>query len=351
MQPIDEKTWIEWRCKLGCRKAEAKRLYREYLELLLECESSVRMMKPRHNETWEQALTAFVDQMPRRPTRFLAMVAESEQRQAIRERLRARKASGRRKYLRRVNRRAKPNRERCSAPALTTAGRVGDTVRPTSPGAGRQISGIPTVSATPTRVWIDCEFNEFRGELISMALVTESGIEWYRALHCSNPGAWVAQRVMPVLAVEPIGRAEFTMSLERWLRPFRAIHVIADWPEDIVHFCESLIVAIAAVRSLIGMGFECWVATKPPTGIPHAYADKADWILRHLPELKRRIIMTHDKGLLGDDNDYLIDRPHKANCERFRGALIHFGNGVTWEGVLGTMRKERGAETVDARHE
>lgn len=100
--------------------------------------------------------------------------------------------------------------------------------------------------------------------------------------------------------------------------------------------------AIAAVRSLIGMGFECWVATKPPTGIPHAYADKADWILRHLPELKRRIIMTHDKGLLGDENDYLIDdRPHKANCRRFPGALIHFGNGVNWDGVLGTMRGER----------
>lgn len=100
--------------------------------------------------------------------------------------------------------------------------------------------------------------------------------------------------------------------------------------------------AIAGVRSLIGMGFECWVATKPPTGVLHAYADKAEWILHHLPELKRRIIMTHDKGLLGDMNDYLIDhRPHKANCEKFPGSLIHFGDGVTWEGVLATMRSER----------
>lgn len=104
--------------------------------------------------------------------------------------------------------------------------------------------------------------------------------------------------------------------------------------------------AIAGVRSLIGMGYEVWIATKPPTGIPHAYADKADWILRHLPELKRRIIMTHDKGLLGDENDYLIDdRPHKANCERFRGSLIHFGNGVDWAGVLGTFRQERATAT------
>lgn len=99
--------------------------------------------------------------------------------------------------------------------------------------------------------------------------------------------------------------------------------------------------AIEGVRSLIGMGYERWVATKPPTGIPEAYADKAAWILQHLPELKRRIIITHDKGLLGDENDYLIDdRPHKANCRKFRGALIEFTNGCTWEGVLGTLRTE-----------
>lgn len=33
--------------------------------------------------------------------------------------------------------------------------------------------------------------------------------------------------------------------------------------------------ALEAVRSLIGMGFEVWIATKPPTGTPWAYADKA----------------------------------------------------------------------------
>jgi 5'(3')-deoxyribonucleotidase len=114
-------------------------------------------------------------------------------------------------------------------------------------------------------------------------------------------------------------------------------------PHAFLHM-EPIDGAIDGVRSLIGMGYEVWVATKPPTGVPHAYADKAAWVLRHLPELKRRIIMTHDKGLLGDDNDYLIDdRPHKANCERFRGTLIHFIPGCTWEHVLGTFRKERGA--------
>ena len=103
---------------------------------------------------------------------------------------------------------------------------------------------------------------------------------------------------------------------------------------------EPLPGALAGVRSLIGMGFEVWIATKPPTGVPHAYSDKAAWVLKHLPELKRRIIITHDKGLLGNEHDLLIDdRPHKANCEAFPGLLIRFIQGVTWEDVLATARE------------
>ncbi len=97
--------------------------------------------------------------------------------------------------------------------------------------------------------------------------------------------------------------------------------------------------AVAGVRSVIGMGYEVWMATKPPTGVPHAYSDKAAWVMANLPELKRRIIITHDKGLLGDDGDFLIDdRPHKANCEMFKGTLIRFVNGKTWDDVLFQLR-------------
>lgn len=100
--------------------------------------------------------------------------------------------------------------------------------------------------------------------------------------------------------------------------------------------------AIEAVRSLIGMGFEVWLATKPPTGIPHAYSDKAQWVFNHLPELKRRIIITHDKGLLGDDGDYLCDdRPHKANCENFKGELLSFVGGYHWPQALDYFRSVR----------
>lgn len=96
--------------------------------------------------------------------------------------------------------------------------------------------------------------------------------------------------------------------------------------------------AIAAVRSVIGMGYEVWIATKPPTGVPHAYSDKAAWVMEHLPELKRRIIVTHDKGLLGGAGDFLLDdRPHKANCERFAGTLLRFVDGYHWPEALAEL--------------
>lgn len=97
--------------------------------------------------------------------------------------------------------------------------------------------------------------------------------------------------------------------------------------------------AIPSVRSLIGMGYDVWIATKPPTGISYVYADKAEWILRNLPELKRKIVITHDKGMLGDEDDFLIDdRPHKANCKEFAGTLLHFSNDFHWPHVLEYFR-------------
>jgi hypothetical protein len=41
------------------------------------------------------------------------------------------------------------------------------------------------------QLWIDTEFNEYRGALISMALVAEDGREWYGVRFCDDPGWWV----------------------------------------------------------------------------------------------------------------------------------------------------------------
>ncbi len=91
------------------------------------------------------------------------------------------------------------------------------------------------------RLFLDCEFNGFRGELISMALVSEEGHEWYEVLRCENPVPWVAENVIPIMEKPPISARALTSSLFMFLFQFEAIHVVADWPEDISHFCNALI--------------------------------------------------------------------------------------------------------------
>lgn len=91
------------------------------------------------------------------------------------------------------------------------------------------------------RLWIDTEFNEFKGALISMALVDEAGREWYEVLPCKKPGAWVAEHVIPILGKSPVSVQLMQRGLQAFLRQYDAIHIIADWPEDLQHFCELLI--------------------------------------------------------------------------------------------------------------
>lgn len=91
------------------------------------------------------------------------------------------------------------------------------------------------------RLFLDCEFNELQGDLISMALVDENGREWYEVVPCENPGAWVAVNVMPILGRGPVSVPLMQASLSAWLSMYDSVHVVADWPEDIAHFCKALI--------------------------------------------------------------------------------------------------------------
>ena len=86
--------------------------------------------------------------------------------------------------------------------------------------------------------------------------------------------------------------------------------------------------AIESIRAIAAMGFEVFFASKPPTAVPWAYADKVSWVMLHVEELKKKIIFTPDKGLLGDRDDFLIDdHPDWANCQHFPGTLLHYIHG------------------------
>lgn len=96
------------------------------------------------------------------------------------------------------------------------------------------------------RYFLDCEFNGFGGALISMALAPEDGGEsLYLARHCSNPTPWVRANVLPRLKDAPLPR----FVDEPWGYQIKAflgvetVEIIADWPEDLIHFLNELLVA------------------------------------------------------------------------------------------------------------
>ena len=80
--------------------------------------------------------------------------------------------------------------------------------------------------------------------MISLALVSEDGRSFYEVLGCDNPDPWVAENVMPKLEKDPIPFVIFQLELAKYLMQFEfdSVHVIADWPEDIMWFCKVLIV-------------------------------------------------------------------------------------------------------------
>ena len=91
------------------------------------------------------------------------------------------------------------------------------------------------------KLFLDCEFNGFGGELISMALVDEQENYFYEALACLEPIAWVKENVISQLNKVPVSQVEFERKLSHFLRGYDTLHVIADWPEDLSLFTRALI--------------------------------------------------------------------------------------------------------------
>ena len=119
------------------------------------------------------------------------------------------------------------------------------------------------------RIWLDTEFNGWRGALISMALVAEDGREWYRSLGCEQPTPWVATHVMPVLRARRTTHERLQTSLCRWLRSFDRLHVIANWPEDFAHFCSVLVTGPGSRLRCPPLSMEMVEELEAHSTIPH----------------------------------------------------------------------------------
>lgn len=91
------------------------------------------------------------------------------------------------------------------------------------------------------KLFIDGEWNSWQGDLISFAVVSEDGHVFYEVLGCKWPDPWIRENVMPKLRKPEVDYDYLQGKLARYLSQFDAIHVVADWPEDIEWFCHLLI--------------------------------------------------------------------------------------------------------------
>ena len=114
------------------------------------------------------------------------------------------------------------------------------------------------------RYFLDTEFNSFGGSLISIALVPEFGDQEYYAVlplpETIHP--WVATNVIPYLASvppgmvpEPVSRAAAAAELAHFLAGDRERVIVADWPEDIAHFCALIVTGPGEMPAIGSLGF------------------------------------------------------------------------------------------------
>jgi len=123
------------------------------------------------------------------------------------------------------------------------------------------------------KLFLDTEFNGFGGQLMSMALVPEDDRigSWYCELEMKDQlHPWVKENVVPHMILVPSTRLQFQSSLSAYLLKFQEITIVADWPDDIRYFCESLITGPGERISIPSrIKFELDLSIEYESKVPH----------------------------------------------------------------------------------
>jgi hypothetical protein len=100
------------------------------------------------------------------------------------------------------------------------------------------------------KFYLDCEFNGFDGELISLALVpADPRIDpFYEVVQWSERpvSKWIRENVVPKLDKDPVDRETVARALARYLSTValqtgELPQIEADWPTDLVHFAQLFV--------------------------------------------------------------------------------------------------------------
>lgn len=147
--------------------------------------------------------------------------------------------------------------------------------------------------------YLDTEFNEFGGALLSLALVREDGRSLYIVYDPPEKiGPWVAENVMPIMSSVPRGvdlcRVEDLRKGAHFISSFlQGDHeptIVADWPDDVRYFCQALMIGPGLMLGPSRMCFDMHRVDAYPTTLPGAIQHNAWWdamALRHYHQARR----------------------------------------------------------------
>ena len=147
------------------------------------------------------------------------------------------------------------------------------------------------------KYFLDTEFNEFGGELISLALVREDGKSIYLVYPepTAGYGIWVKEHVVPILWSVPSSTLNHSFAapslkdgagvIANFLRGDRNPVIVTDWPDDIRYFCQAVITGPGEMVALDNLVFHMLRVNAYPTTIEGAIQHNAWWDAMALREL------------------------------------------------------------------
>jgi hypothetical protein len=145
------------------------------------------------------------------------------------------------------------------------------------------------------KFFLDTEFNGFGGELISLALVPWETDHELPELYLATPSMsiepepWVLAHVLPIIdapGAEPVWSVceNWPMLIADYLRNVSgyAPYIIADWPDDIRHFCNAIITGPGEMAPISRVQFDVLRVDAYPSTLPGAVQHNALWDARAL---------------------------------------------------------------------
>ena len=148
------------------------------------------------------------------------------------------------------------------------------------------------------RYYLDTEFNGFGGALLSLALVPEDGDEFYLTLACDEDiHPWVGEHVLPYLDHVPVGlisprlsRDDAAGALAAYLAHDPSPEIVADWPDDVAHFNQLLLVGPGRMVPVPALTFRLVAlpgfSTAENSAVPHNALHDARALRDHLLSLE-----------------------------------------------------------------